>query len=1116
MTKSGSRLLGLVSLAVLAGCSVATERPQTAAVMATDPLAQGFASPPQEARPRTWWHWMNGNITKAGITKDLAWLKSVGMGGVQAFDASLNTPQVVDRRLVYMTPEWKDAFAFADAEAERLGLELAIASSPGWSHTGGPWVAPADAMKKLVWAETLVAGGKPIAAPLTPLPDTTGPFQSIGLFDPLHPPEKQPPQLSSGRPIAVLAVPVAAAPVPLPRLELEDGTPLSGGAVTDADLESGVSIPLGADRSGAVIARFDTPQTVRSLRVFLPRLRNMFRGMPIRGALEAQRDGQWDSISDVPLSPVPTTIGFDPVTASAFRLRLTATPEPDMSSFQGGVGSIDIPIYAAPSLREVLLAELRFSAEEQTARVEEKAGYQTVLDYHAIANRDPAPAALADASEIIDLTDRVGADGRLDWTPPNGRQWRILSFGWSLTGKTNHPAPPEATGLEVDKFDPAAVRRYAEAYLAMYRDAGASGLDAMLTDSIEVGAANWTPHMEAEFAARRGYALRPWLPALTGVVIGSRENTERFLFDWRQTLSELLSDGLYRTVAEVAHEKGLKVYGEALEDKRPMLGDDLAMRSFADIPMAALWTWQKGNSVRTTLLGDIRGAASVAHVYGKPIVAAESMTAVNTPWGFAPRDLRRFIDTAFVNGVNRPVIHTSVHQPLDDRQPGLSLLIFGQYFNRHESWADMAGAWVDYMARTSYMLQQGTYHADVAVFTGEDMPVTAQFATAVPTELPRRNGYDFVNAAMLRDAMRVEDGAIVSLGGTRYRALYLGKHARWMTLPTLRRIAKLAGQGATIIGARPQGTPSLADDQAEFARLVANVWTLPNVIESADLEPVLARAGIEPDFSYVGGSSESDIPFLHRQLPDGSSAYFLVNRRDQAETIEAKFRTTGFAPEYWDAVTGKARPLSFRTDGAFTVVPLKLAGEESGFVVFRKRSNQQAHTVPDIAWRPAGQIDGPWQVQFQPGRGAPATLAMPQLKPLNEHDDFGVRHFSGVARYTTSFRLPGAPGKPMWIDLGEIGDIAQVLVNGQMVGTSWWGANRLDISRYVRSGENALEIRVANLWVNRLIGDQQPGAAKVSFTAAPTYKTDTPLRPSGLIGPVRLLTAAPATSEKPG
>ena len=419
------------------------------------------------------------------------------------------------------------------------------------------------------------------------------------------------------------------------------------------------------------------------------------------------------------------------------------------------------------------------------------------------------------------------------------------------------------------------------------------------------------------------------------------------------------------------HERGLKVYGEALEDKRPLLGDDLAMRTFADIPMAALWTWQKGNTVRSTLLGDIKGAASVAHVYGKPIVAAESMTAVNTPWGFAPRDLRRFIDTAFVNGVNRPVIHTSVHQPLDNRQPGLSLLIFGQYFNRHETWADMAGAWVDYMARTGYMLQQGTYQADVVVFTGEDMPVTAHFATSVPADLPRRNGYDFVNAAMLSDALRVEQGQIVSQGGTAYRALYLGRHARWMTLPTLRRIADMARAGATIIGERPKATPSLADDADAFARLADQVWAWPNVIGTDDFGAGLEQAAIAPDFEYAGGSAGSDIPFLHRRLSDGGEIFFLVNRRDQGETISARFRVTGYAPEFWDAVSGTSRPLSYSQDGTYTVIPLSLEAEGSGFVVFRQKTDDRSRTVQDMGYRRVGKVAGPWQVSFEQGRGVP-------------------------------------------------------------------------------------------------------------------------------------------------
>ena len=1121
MTKSGSRLLGLVSLAVLAGCSVATERPQTAAVMATDPLAQGFASPPQEARPRTWWHWMNGNITKAGITKDLAWLKSVGMGGVQAFDASLNTPQVVDRRLVYMTPEWKDAFAFADAEAERLGLELAIASSPGWSHTGGPWVAPADAMKKLVWAETLVAGGKPIAAPLTPLPDTTGPFQSIGLFDPLHPPEKQPPQLSSGRPIAVLAVPVAAAPVPLPRLELEDGTPLSGGAVTDADLESGVSIPLGADRSGAVIARFDTPQTVRSLRVFLPRLRNMFRGMPIRGALEAQRDGQWDSISDVPLSPVPTTIGFDPVTASAFRLRLTATPEPDMSSFQGGVGSIDIPIYAAPSLREVLLAELRFSAEEQTARVEEKAGFETVLDYTAIADGDTAPTGPSGA-QVIDLTSRLGADGSLDWTPPKGSDWQVLRFGWSLTGKTNHPATAEATGLEVDKFDGAVVRRYLETYLGKYRAVvgddmiGKRGLRALLTDSIEVGKANWTPRMEVEFKARRGYDLRPWLPVLAGTVIGSPADSERFLFDWRQTLADLMADQHYGTVAKVAREQGLTLYGEALEDKRPVLGDDLAMRRNAAVPMAALWTWPKGGQVRSTLIGDMKGAASVAHVYGQRFVAAESMTSVNAPWDFAPHDLKPVIDLEFASGINRPVIHTSVHQPRDDMQPGLSLAIFGQYFNRHESWAPLARPWVDYLSRTSYLLQQGRNAAQVAWFIGEEAPVTALFAETPPAGLPSRHAYDFVNAAMLGDALKGDGAELVSAAGARYQALYLGGTSHRMTLPTLRRLDALVRGGLTLIGTRPTGTPSQADDAAEFARLADALWGgdtgKGRVIATADLDAGLTQVGIAPGLRFDGPGAA--LRYVERRF-DGGRLFFVSNPGDPVQ-VTARFPITGKRPELWNAETGKASALSYRTKDGETLVPLSLNRDDALFVVFRADTAETSAKVAQPALAAPVPLTGPWQVLFQPGRGAPAMVTMDRLTPLEKSGEAGVRYFSGVASYSTMLTPPKGwkAGQPLWLDLGSVGDVAEVWLNGQKLGGLWRAPWRIDLGSAARPGRNALAVKVANKWVNRLIGDAQPGAQPVAKLAAPGYRPDAPLRPSGLIGPVRLLETGKAAIER--
>ena len=1112
-------LLLAASAAALAGCTTMGETParaemaQAAQPVQADILRDGFIDPPMSARPRTWWHWMNGNITHSGIAADLNWLASVGMGGVQNFDASLQTPQIVDNRLIYMTPEWREAFRFAASEADRHGLELAIAASPGWSETGGPWVPPADGMKKLVWGETRLAGGRAFNGRINRAPDATGPYQTMAENDPLAAllsAEHSAVPTMAGH-VAVLAVPLATRDLPQARFAAPDGANVPGAGLADNDLAHGATIALAADLSGSLVASYDRPVTVRNLRLAIPGLVQPFRSSPVRALLEARVQGAWTKVADLPLTAVVATHAFAPVTAREFRLRIERNPDIVRTTVMDGApGAVPVDVFALGALTAVELADFRLGTDHRLHRAEDKAGFGSVLDYYAITSADQTPTAL-DLGEVIDLTDRVAADGTLNWTPPAGNDWLVLDLGWSLTGKTNHPAPAEATGLEVDKLDGAAVRRYTEHYLGMYRDTvgddlfGERGLRAILTDSIEVGFANWTPAMEQEFAARRGYALRPWLPALTGMVIGSEAATEAFLFDYRQTLAELLADNHYGTVAQVAHENGLIVYGEALEDRRPLLGDDLAMRAQADVPMAALWTYPRGENVRTTFLGDMRGAASVAHVYGRPYVAAESMTSANSPWAFAPRDLRRFIDLEFASGINRPVIHTSVHQPSDTLQPGLSLMIFGQYFNRHETWAGMARPWVDYMSRSAYMLQQGTWFADVAVFRGEEAPITAQYATEVPAGLPRQYAFDFVNADMLTDALRVENGLIVATGGTRYRALQLGPTSRFMTLPTLRRIAEMAQAGATIVGLRPESSPSLADDAAEFARLADATWALPTVHSSEDIEAALAGMGVAPDFAYSGASAGTQVLFVHRQLDDGGHVYFVNNRANQAERIEARFRVTGRAPELWDAVTGTARPLPYRIDGDVTVVPLELGAEGSHFVVFRDAAQAPARDVAPVVERSLGAIDGPWTVSFQPGRGAPASITLPELSPLNESADAGVRYFSGVATYATSFTAPTMTDGDLWLDLGQVGDVAEVLVNGQSAGISWWVPNRVNIGALVRTGSNSLEVRVANLWVNRLIGDVQPGAERITFTAAPTYLPDAPLRPSGLIGPVSLV-----------
>lgn len=1080
-------------------------------------LEAEFANPPQEARPRVWWHWLNGNVTKDGIAKDLEWMKRVGIGGVQTFDINFSTPTVVKERLLYMTPAWKDAFRFAAGEADRHGLEMTVAASPGWSETGGPWVPPADGMKKLVWSITDLSSADTSTVKLAMPPLVTGPYQELPLAPEPGAEKHIPPQHYAD--VAVLAYPVkATAALPAAKISLANGTKLDSGRLTDGQFAQALALPGSSGKTETtVLIEFDSPQTIRAFNMFSNANMDVFTGSTVSAILESKAFGEsWTKVAQFNPSIVPTTISFAPVAAPHFRLRLI--PRESLSP----IDSVSAPGYAGINYsqflnaRPIQLAELRLLPEARVNRSEEKAGFAIARNYYAVDGGLTATETGIASSEVIDLTSKLRTDGTLEWRPPAGH-WRIVRFGTSLTGKTNHPAPAEATGLEVDKMDGAAVRRYMGHYIGTYRATvgndllGARGVNAILTDSTEVGAFNWTPAMREQFRKRRGYDPLRWLPALSGEIIGSRDQSDKFLYDFRRTIADLHASEHYGTVAEVAHENGLKVYGEALEGWRVSLGDDIDMRAAADIPMAAMWTYPRELGPRPLLLTDLRTAASAAHLAGKPIVAAESMTSSRYPWAHSPADLRRIVDTEFAGGINRIVIHTSPHQPVDNKKPGLSLRHIGQFFTRHETWAEMAKPWIDYIARSSHMLQQGRFVADVAYFLGEEAPAGALVDEGYLRDVPTRHGYDFVNATAILKQFDVKNGELTTAGGARYRVLYLSGTSKHMTLPVLRRIRELVRKGAHVVGDAPMSSPSLADNPKQFASLVRKMWSGKpitrigegQIIAGKDIEAALARLGVQPDFA-TNAHPAAGIDFVHRQLADGD-IYFVRNGDDTLTAFDAHFRISGKIPELWDAVTGAIEPVSFRTANGKTKVALTLLPEESRFVVFRKTSSLASVDVSKKNMITIANLDKAWSVAFEADRGAPIKIGLSSLKPLNESADPSVRYFSGVATYSSRFTLQDTT-KSLFLDLGKVGDLAEVLVNGQSVGTVWTAPYQLDVSRFVQAGENLLEVRVANLWHNRLIGDAQPSATKIAWTASPMYKADAPLRPAGLMGPVTLLT----------
>lgn len=1097
-----------------------------------DLLAAGFAQPPAAAKPRVWWHWMNGNITKVGIKLDLEWMQRIGIGGFQNFDASLGTPQVVEQRLAYMTPEWQDAFSYTTQLADQLGLEMAIAGSPGWSETGGPWVKPEQAMKKLVWSETRIAGGKSFNGQLPKPPTTSGPFQHMPHTELALSGRRDMPHVEFYADTAVIAYRAPTRDVSMQRLAPEVTTnngvvPLN--ALIDGNGTTQVTVPMSGDIAWIQYA-FAQPQTIHGVTFGVEHagLPLIIGGIPEVAELQVSDDGvQFQKVAN--LTAIRGGLSQDigqgttalPSTTARFFRVVMSRPKPLQSGPEIDLSAFGMP--AIPPPTEFKVNEFVLQTQAVINRFEDKAAFAVGTDLYAAAT----PAAPADTviaqQDVIDLTAKMRADGSLNWQPPgdeSSAEWIVLRMGYSLTGACNSPASNEATGLEVDKLNRSAVRDYLENYLDQYKRAsgglmGRRGLEYMITDSWEAGAQNWTNDMMAEFKRRRGYDMRAWLPVLTGRVVQSAADSDRFLWDFRTTLGELLIDNHYTQIAQSLRQRGMGLYSESHESGRAFIGDGMQVKRGASVPMGAMWTQLPGvDNEQYGYNADIRESASVAHIYGQNLVAAESFTAGSGAWAWAPEYLKSTADKELAMGLNRFIIHTSVHQPVLDKQPGLGLGPFGQWFTRNETWAEQAGPWIQYLARSSYLLQQGRFVADVAYYYGEDANVTALFAKTHPP-VPAGYNFDFINADVLRNVLQVNKGELITPSGMRYRVLALDDNAHHMSLPVLRKLAKLVAAGAVVVGERPT-SPSLADDEKEYARLVKQLWGEGGehrvgkgvVYSGRSLDDVLRMLNINADFEHSKPQSDTHLLFVHRQLSDGE-LYFVDSRNDRQQQVEASFRVAGKQPELWHADTGVREAVSYRVIDGRTIVPLSLQPYEAVFVVFRKNTAQLELTLPTVNESVLATLSTTWGLSFQPHRGAPEKLQWNALQSWSESSDAGIKYFSGTGTYTQTVMADASWFKAntrLWLDLGKVMNIADVRVNGQPLGIVWKAPFRVDVSDVLKPGTNQLEIKVTNLWVNRLIGDQQPNAqTKYTFTTQAFYKADSPLLPSGLLGPVQLI-----------
>ena len=635
------------------------------ALHAAPDLASQFAQPPAEVHPHTWWHWCNGNVSKEGITLDLEAMHRIGITGAEIFNVA--PKEIAPGPVETLGPEWRELTKFAIQEADRIGIELAIHNCAGWSESGGPWITPELSMQKVVWSTTQVSGPGQIKESLQQ-PDTLANYY---------------------KDIAVLAFPSLPKddwiPDPSAIVMASGTTKLNAAAIFEKNGEGAKVVFAPGETSKTVDIQFPTEIEPASVQI-----RGAADGQ-IFLRLQASTDG--NTFEDIGSCPFESISTFKPTKAKWFRIVLTI-PHPLKRNLTAGIRHIE---FHGPRIPDSAY----------------KAGFAVKFGA-AFSNDAIAMESCVPKEKIIDLSSHLDANGMLTWDVPAGN-WTVIRFGHTSTGKTTHPSSKSATGLECDKMSREAVEAHFQGMMAkVIADAGplvGKSLKMILADSWEAGCENWTPRMREEFQKRRGYDPTPMLIALTGIPVGTSEQSERFLWDFRRTIADLIAENHYGVLQELCHQHGLKFIAEAPGIHMPTIADELQCKAYTDIPMGEFW--MDG-------LNDSKEPACAAHVGGQNIAAAEAFTAVtkDAKWSKAPFDHKALGDLNFCRGINRFVFHRYAMQPWKDRVPGMTMGPWGTNFERTNTWWEQAKPWMDYISRCQLLLQAGKFDADVLYFYG--------------------------------------------------------------------------------------------------------------------------------------------------------------------------------------------------------------------------------------------------------------------------------------------------------------------------------------------------------------------------------------------------------------
>lgn len=1062
------------------------------AVDKSDIEIDSFMNPPKENRPWVFMWWYD-NVDKPAITEHLEELSKKGIGGVLVFyhGGMPNVP--------FLGEAWIELYQHTVRECARLGLECGANVSSGWP-SGGPWINQENGAKRVASSETIIEGPSQFSGKLNVPPGISGLYKDDAVF----------------------AYPVHDSTSNKPLISVSSNTK-DINCMLDGDYNT-AWIPNDNTRESWIVFDFKSPQKVDF--VYLER-----EGKTI---LECSEDGEY-------YQPIDTLYSIGEVYQNVYQ----PVPEHTARFFR-----LILKKGTSESVRMVSLGTK--AAVNQVALMNAKRGLMNPLTPIGTSNLKVeqafplkplqttfgnSPLRIKDA---IDLTNKISPDGSLNWKVPEGK-WKVIRIGTAFV------EIPVGGGLLPDylsvkstafDFDHSSGILISEAE----KDKGTT-FKYLHEDNVEIhGIYSWTENMLEEFYNRRGYDPRPYLAAMAGEIVENNDITERFLNDIRRTIADCVADGHYKIWAERAHEKGIMVRAEAGGQHLPrlMMNDGLKNLGRLDVPVGEFWysghwsenqwiqavhhsgslseEWYEGRQNVNT-----KQAASASHLYGKKKTASEAFTSF-THWISSPATLLPRANVAFCEGINDITFHGSATSGLANGRPG-TVFAAGIHFNNRITWWNQAKAFTNYLTRCQYMLRRGHFVADVLYYEGDIVPC---FVPPKNIDPDRGFGYDYdvCNTEIIMTRLSVKNGRIYLPDGMSYEVLVLPESGV-VPIEVANKIFELVQEGATVIGPRFVKTPGLKDfpqSENRLLEIAEKLWGKTEgpvdrkvgkgrVVSGFKIADVLKDKSIERDFSYMDesqianyGTSLVKIDFIHRREGQ-TDIYFVINRRNTTENIEAKFRVTGKLPEFWNPVDGSADSAkAFSIIDSITTVPMQLAPYQGIFVVFRKPTSdirKDGTNYTDL--RVIKTLDGSWSLHFDPKNGGPDKPVMySSLQDLTISDVPEIKYYSGTVVYRKEFDIETMSKENLFLDLGIVHDLATVRLNGNNFGSVWCAPWKLDISDYCKPKGNILEIEITNTWWNRLVYDaslpEEKRITKTNIGFSPEYK----LMPSGLIGPVTI------------